>query len=81
MLHNRMPILEPFVYATSKIPDAISSVVALLEMSRCPRKPDCIGKNKDTDQLCNNCTADQRLCFCFIDGKMPLLTKSIISSV
>ena len=28
------------------------------------RKPDfCLCENKDTDQLCSNCTADQRLCF------------------
>ena len=28
------------------------------------RKTDfCLCKNKDTNQLCSNCTADQRLCF------------------
>ena len=30
-----------------------------------------IGKNKDADRLCSNCTADQRLCFCFTDSKIP----------
>ena len=28
------------------------------------RKPEfCLCENKDADQLCSNCTADQRLCF------------------
>ena len=32
--------------------------------SHCTRKPTkCLGKNKGADQLCSNCTADQRLCF------------------
>ena len=32
------------------------------------RKPTfCICENKDTDQLCGNREADQRLCFHFID--------------
>ena len=36
---------------------------------------------KDTDQLCGNREADQRLCFHYIDGKIPLLSKSEISSL
>ena len=33
------------------------------------RKPAiCMGKNKGADQLCSNCTADQRLCFRYIDS-------------
>ena len=33
------------------------------------RKPTiCIYENKDADQLCSNCTADQRLCFSQIYG-------------
>ena len=47
----------------------------------------CIGtptiwicKNKDTDQLCSNCTADQHLCFRFTDSMRPLLSKFEISS-
>ena len=35
----------------------------------------CICKNKAPDQLCSNCTADQRLCVCFSDSKIPLLRK------
>ena len=48
---------------------------------RVMRKPDfCICKNKDTDQLCSNCTADQRLCFRFTDSTIPLPLKSKIST-
>ena len=37
------------------------------------RKPPafCICENKGADQLCSNCTADQRLCFCYIDSTTP----------
>ena len=45
------------------------------------RKPDfCICKNKDADQLCSNCTADQCLCLHYTDNTIPLLHKSEISS-
>ena len=45
------------------------------------RKPAfCICENKDADQLCGNRTADQRLCFRYIDTAIPLLSKSVISS-
>ena len=40
----------------------------------------CIGENKGADQLHSNCEADQRLCFRYSDGTMPLLLKSEISS-
>ena len=40
----------------------------------------CICKNKDADQLRGNRKADQRLCFRYIDGTIPLLSKSEISS-
>ena len=36
-------------------------------------------KNKGADQLCSNCTADQRLCFCFTYSTIPLLLKSYTS--
>ena len=32
--------------------------------------------NKDADQLCGNRTADQRLCFRYIDSIISLLSKS-----
>ena len=42
------------------------------------RKPAfCICVNKDADQQLH----DQRLCFCYIDGKIPLLLKTEISSL
>ena len=36
-------------------------------------------ENKDADQLCSNCTADQRLCFHCSDSTISLLLKSKIS--
>ena len=39
----------------------------------------CICKNNGADQLGSNCTTDQRLCFRYIDGTIPLLPKSEIS--
>ena len=41
----------------------------------------CICENKDTDQLRGNRETDQRLCFCYIDRTIPLLSKSEISSL
>ena len=41
------------------------------------RKPAfCICENKDADQLRSYCRADQRLCFCYMDSGIPLLSKS-----
>ena len=46
------------------------------------RKPAfCICENKDADQLRGNCEADLRLCFRYMDGTIPLLPKSEISSL
>ena len=46
------------------------------------RKPDfCICGNKGGDQLCGNRTADQRICFHYLDSKVPLLHKSEIFSL
>ena len=46
------------------------------------RKPAfCICENKDVDQLCGNCEADQRLCFSYTDSTIPILPKSKISSL
>ena len=41
----------------------------------------CICENKDTDRVCSNREADQRLCFRYIDSTIPLLPKSEISSI
>ena len=41
----------------------------------------CICENKDADQLRGNREADQRFCFRYIAGTIPLLSKSEISSL
>ena len=38
-------------------------------------------KIQGTDQLPGNHAADQRLCFHYTDSKIPLLSKSVISSL
>ena len=40
----------------------------------------CIAENKAADQLCSNCTADQRHCFRYSDSTLPLLLISKVSS-
>ena len=43
-------------------------------MSHVMRKPDFgLCENKDADQLCSNCTADQCLCFRYTDSTITLL--------
>ena len=37
-------------------------------------------ENKGTNQLHSNCEADQRLCFCYTDSKIPPLLMAKISS-
>ena len=49
-------------------------------MGHAMRKPDfCLCENKGADQLCSNCTADQRLCFRYMDSTISLLHESEIS--
>ena len=49
-------------------------------MSSVIRKPDfCLCESKDADQLCSNCTADQRLCFRYSDSTIPPLPLPKIS--
>ena len=44
------------------------------KLSHVVRKPAfCICENKDADQLCSNCTADQRLCFRYMDSTIQSL--------
>ena len=53
----------------------ITKVQISLHMSRFVRKPAfCICENKDADQLRGDREADQRLCFRYIDSKIPLLS-------
>ena len=40
-----------------------------------------ISETKGADQLCSNCTADQRLCFRYTNSTITLLLKSEISSI
>ena len=50
-------------------------------MGQVMRKPNfSICENKDTDQLCGYSTADQRLCFSYINSTISPLPKSEISS-
>ena len=57
---------------------SLLTVYSLCNMSRLVRKPAfCICENKEAD----NCEADQRLCFRYIDSTIPLLFKSKISSL
>ena len=52
------------------------------KMSLVMRKPAfCICENKDADQLCGNREADQGLCFRYTYSTIPLLPKSVISSL
>ena len=41
----------------------------------------CIWENKNTDQQHSYSTADQHLCFCYIDSTVPLIPKSETSSL
>ena len=65
------------------ISESASPETALLgNMSRVRRKLDfCLCENKGADQLCSNCTADQRLCFRYSDSTIPLLLIAKISSI
>ena len=43
-------------------------------IERAMRKRDyCLSENKGADQLCSDCTADQRLCFRYTDSTIPSL--------
>ena len=59
------------------------TLISCYHLSRVMRKPDfCQCETKGADQLCSNCTADQRLCFHYTDtsSTIPLLLLSKISS-
>ena len=40
----------------------------------------CTCENKDADQLCSNCEAEQCLCFGYTDSAIPLLSQTKFSS-
>ena len=51
-------------------------------MSLVVRKPVfCMCENKDAEQFRGDREADQRLCFRYVDGTIPLLPKHKISSL
>ena len=53
-----------------------------IKLSRVMRKPTfCMCENKDADQLHGKCTADQRLCFSYLDSTIHEIPKSQISSL
>ena len=61
------------------IQHALLLFMSCVYMSRVMRKPAfCICQNKNADQLRDDREADQRLCFCYTDSKIPLLPKSEI---
>ena len=49
------------------------------QMSHVVRKWDYCPRGKGADKLCSNCTAEQCLCFHYMDRTIPLLPKSKIS--
>ena len=57
--------------------DGLSKLISLddiSELSRAMRRSDfCLCENKGADQLCSNCTADQRHCFCYTGSPIPPL--------
>ena len=59
-----------------------TSIYAIIVvMSHCIGKPTkCLGENKGADQMCSNCTADQRLCFRYTDSTICLFLQSNITS-
>ena len=62
------------------IKNVIIFSVVFLHMSPIMRKPTFCTCEKDAAQLHSNCEVDQRLCFSYTDSKIPLLSKSKISS-
>ena len=51
--------------------------MCVYHLSHVMREADfCLCENKGADQLCSNCTADQRLCFRYRDSTIPLLLRA-----
>ena len=70
LLTNHRPV--SLLNAESKVFERL--VFKHLLMSLVVRKPAfCISENKDADQLSDNRTADQRLCFRYTDSTITLL--------
>ena len=77
---RKLDVMERFpdireAFSGSKFTHPLTAVLTL-HMSHVKRKPAfCICENKDAEQLRSNHEADQRLCFCYIDKTIPLLSK------
>ena len=57
-----------------------STLISLFEPCHEKKKDFCLCQNKGADQLCSNCTADQRLCFHYADSTIPpLLVAKILA--
>ena len=55
----------------------MNNALSVDQMSLVMRNPYfCLCENKHADQLCSNCTADQRLCFRYTDSAIHLLLMS-----
>ena len=77
-IHDRFSVVNSENYINSGYFD----INEQLNLSLVMRKPAfCICENKDADQLRGNREADQRLCFRYTDGTIPLPLKSEISSL
>ena len=60
--------LKTFFFHTSKLLIQHQQL-HIIPMSHVMRKTNsCLCENKGADQLCSNCTADQHLCFCYMDS-------------
>ena len=69
--------IQEINFVQKKNPNLQYFEIYIQQMSRVMRKPTfCICENKGADQLCSVCKADQRLCFCYKDSTVPLLSKS-----
>ena len=68
---NTVSLINPFM---------TNGLAHYYHLNCCMGKPTiCICKNKDADQLRGNGSADQRLCFHYMDSTLPPLLKSEIS--
>ena len=87
-MHRRVIVMVQIGYTGLQATEALFSYDGYINkhMSRlsyeprCEKTGFCICENKDADQLRGNREADQRLCFRYTDGTIPLLPKSEISS-
>ena len=80
MNSTRIPEQEYFTLEHQDCLQLGHDILLLQRLTRRVRKLDfCLCENKGADQLCSNCTADQRLCFRYTDSTILLLLKLEIS--